>query len=439
MTATLAGHDDDISFIDDDWNNLCFDCDIEYMEEAIPGVPFWSLSGTTAMGQYKRDINRLEVLIARDATPEPDTEVSRHIRRLAVALGVSKGKALTYCTIGTMFRRMPMVAEQIEQSCVFSFDHLREIANAVEAVDDSYCEKLDLALCKLLSATKPRQAVPGVVTLRRMVAELVATIEPSARPITPECVGELPPPQSQLDFGVDDRSPASTTMTVTVPTDEGLGALRIIDAVAEALECSRAQAFIEVVYGRADKVNVTLNCYRNLDSGTMHLESTWLDDVATERWMARVTELCVVGHSGVKGRKPSPHQKATVAGRDAVCRFPGCDKAAAVSQLDHVTRWEEEDGTVTGGPTATWNLHSLCPGCHALKTRGLWDVTLNPDGSTWWTSLEDGHQYIDEPTGPLADAVMTFDKRLHRKVRTVAAHNRARQEHLEKIQGACPF
>jgi hypothetical protein len=81
-------------------------------------------------------------------------------------------------------------------------------------------------------------------------------------------------------------------------------------------------------------------------------------------------------------------------------------------------------------------MHSLCPGCHSLKTRGLYDVTLNPDGSDWWTSVEDGHVYVSTPTGPLADAVLDFDSRLHRKVRTLASHNAARLRWLADIEDA---
>ncbi len=40
-------------------------------------------------------------------------------------------------------------------------------------------------------------------------------------------------------------------------------------------------------------MKVTLNCYRNLDTGEMHLENQWLNGVATDTWMRRVTDLTV--------------------------------------------------------------------------------------------------------------------------------------------------
>ncbi|MCJ7858618.1 HNH endonuclease signature motif containing protein [Corynebacterium kalidii] len=422
----------DLGFIERDFEELYFDCDVEYVEENLD-EPCWAVSAQEVMYSAKRQVNVLELDIAREATPSPTDEVSRHARKLSVGLGVSKGKALAYCDIGTMLSRMPALALAL-QGGAFSFDHLRALADSVVAVDDAHVAEVESGVVSLVTPTTPRQVVPGVVTLRRLVQQVVAEVQPSARPIDPEGQGEPPPPEAQLDFSVDTRADAATTFRVTVPTDEGIGMIRIIDAVAAARGCSRSRALVDLVHGRAGDVSVTLNCYRNLDDGRMHLESTWLHEVATERWMARVTELCVAGHSEVSGYTPSAHQRATDAGRDGTCRFPGCDSPAATAQLDHVTRWDGEDDG--GGKTATWSMHSLCPGCHSLKTRGLYDVTLNPDGSDWWTSVEDGHVYVSTPTGPLADAVLDFDTRLHRKVRTLARHNEARMRWIAEIEAA---
>lgn len=424
----------DMSFIERDYAELAFDCDVEYFEENLD-EPFWAVYGQEQMFAARRNINLLELDIALGAAPESYVEVSRHLRKLSMGLGVSKGKALAYSDIGTMLYRMPRVEEQL-RSGAFSFDHLWALADSVSAVAEENIGAVEAELVVVLTPTSPRQAVYGVRTLRRLAQQVVAEIDPLARPIDPEGEGEAPPPHAQPDFGVDDRCDGATTFYVTVPKDEGLGALRIIDAVAAARGCSRAQALIDLIHGRAGDVSVTLNCYRNLDSGRMRLESTWLHEVATERWMSRVTDLCIAGHSEVSGYTPTKHQRAVDAGRDGTCRFPGCDSPAATAQLDHVARWTGGDGDGAGGKTATWAMHTLCPGCHSLKTRGLYDVTHNPDGSDWWTSVDDGHVYVSVPTGPLAEAVLDFDTRLQRKVKTLAAHNRARLDRIAEIEEA---
>ncbi|HIW92317.1 MAG TPA: HNH endonuclease [Candidatus Corynebacterium avicola] len=410
------------------------------VEREEPEGPFWA-TGQAKGSSFKSQANMMELLTAISVTPDGQTEVSRHIRSVARQLGVSPGKAQQYCDIGIMYRHFPAIGRRL--TCgAFSFDHLRVLADATAGVSERYRELVDAAVAQLLAPVRARQTVPGVRTLARMVRETIADVAPLARPVDPEGEGEIPPPQAQLDFAVDERSDHSTTFVVTVPVDEGTGVVRMIDAVADQLGCSRAQAFVELVHGRINKggrVNVTLNCYRNLDTGTMHLESAWLSEVATKRWISRVTSMCVAGHSEHTRRHNSDHQRATIAGRDGTCRAPGCDAPAATAEIDHVARWTgefAEDGTPTGGKTATWAEQSLCTPCHSLKTRGLLDVRLNPDGSTCWTSHDDGHQYVDLPTGPLANAVLDFSTRLHRKVATREEHNRARLAHIAEVEKA---
>lgn len=410
------------------------------VEREEPEGPFWA-TGQAAGTSFKIQANMLELVTAISVTPDGETEVSRHIRSVARQLGVSPGKAQQYCDIGIMYDRFAAIGRRL--TCgAFSFDHLRVLADATGGVSESFREAVDDAVAQLLAPVRARQTVPGVRTLARMVRETIAGVAPLARPIDPEGEGEIPPPQAQLDFAVDERSDHSTTFVVTVPVDEGTGVVRMIDAVAEQLGCSRAQAFVELVHGRINKdgrVNVTLNCYRNLDTGTMHLESAWLGEIATKRWMSRVTSLCIAGHSEHRGYRNTEHQRAIIAGRDGTCRAPGCDAPAATAEIDHVSRWSGEftsDGTPTGGKTATWAEQSLCTSCHSLKTRGLLDVRLNPDGSTCWTSHDDGHQYVDLPTGPLANAVLDFSTRLHRKVATREEHNRVRLEHIAEVEKA---
>jgi hypothetical protein len=405
--------------------------------ERLHAEPRWDTPQRSRLSRMKVRANRTDLDIAAAVAPDPGREVARHLRTVAANLGVSRGRALAYCDIGTMLVTMPGVRAAL--TCgVFSFDHLRVLADATCAVDDAHRDAVERDLVDLLTPEVPNQAVPGVYTLRRQVTELVGRHQPSARPADPD-EDTAPPPKAehQLEFAVDTRSPDRTVLQVDLPVDEATGVLRIIDAVAADRGTSRAKALTDLVHGSVEGVSVTLNCYRNLDSGDMHLENIWLSQVATERWMARVTDLRVPGHSEVDSYSTTDGQRATLAGRDGTCRFPGCDRPAATAERDHVERWDEalvDDGR--GGKTATWAMHSLCPDCHKMKTRGLWDVTLNPDGTCWWTSIGDGHTVVTVPTGPLAKAVLTFDRRLQRRVAVRAEHNAARDEYLASVRAA---
>ena len=80
-----------------------------------------------------------------------------------------------------------------------------------------------------------------------------------------------------------------------------------------------------------------------------------------------------------------------VVARDRVCRFPGCRRAAARSQIDHAQAWND------GGDTSPGNLGALCVRHHQLKTHAGWRITdSRPDGSCTWTSPH-GRTYEHEP------------------------------------------
>jgi len=66
--------------------------------------------------------------------------------------------------------------------------------------------------------------------------------------------------------------------------------------------------------------------------------------------------------------------------RDRRCRFPGCRRAAHLSDLDHAKSWE------SGGETSLQNLGALCRRHHRLKTHGGWKIESFSDGSCTWTS-----------------------------------------------------
>jgi hypothetical protein len=83
--------------------------------------------------------------------------------------------------------------------------------------------------------------------------------------------------------------------------------------------------------------------------------------------------------------------------RDRTCRFPGCRRSAALSDIDHAKSWE------TGGHTSPDNLGALCRRHHRLKTHDGWKVESREDGSCTWTSPL-GKIYLT-PARPIGDAI----------------------------------
>jgi len=79
--------------------------------------------------------------------------------------------------------------------------------------------------------------------------------------------------------------------------------------------------------------------------------------------------------------------------RDGVCRFPGCTRAAARCDVDHVVAWSD------GGRTVADNLTHLCRHHHVVKHQSTWQSRLAPDGTVTWTSPT-GRTHHDPPAPP---------------------------------------
>jgi hypothetical protein len=66
--------------------------------------------------------------------------------------------------------------------------------------------------------------------------------------------------------------------------------------------------------------------------------------------------------------------------RDETCRFPGCNKRAVHSDLDHT------HARMDGGKTCAVNLEHLCRRHHVMKHKCGWKVTQLPGGTLNWVS-----------------------------------------------------
>jgi hypothetical protein len=115
-----------------------------------------------------------------------------------------------------------------------------------------------------------------------------------------------------------------------------------------------------------------------------------------------IAELRPVSHPGESPPEPRYRPSSALADflrcRDLTCRFPGCDTAANICDLDHTIPYE------LGGPTHASNLKALCRKHHLLKTfwsgPGGWHDEQLPDATVIWTSPS-GHTYRTQPGSAL--------------------------------------
>ena len=90
-------------------------------------------------------------------------------------------------------------------------------------------------------------------------------------------------------------------------------------------------------------------------------------------------------------------QRRALAVRDGGCTFPGCDARIAWTDAHHTRHWHRDRG-----PSDLDNFALVCRRHHGVAHRTGWNVTLQPDGWTLWTT----------PTG------RTFSGQQHHRQRT---------------------
>ena len=121
---------------------------------------------------------------------------------------------------------------------------------------------------------------------------------------------------------------------------------------------------------------------------------------------------------GRRAYAPSARLRKAVQATHPTCTAPGCCRPAIHCEIDHRKEFDR------GGCTNLCNLKPLCKLHHELKTRKLWKVDDNGDGTETWTSylgftytvrpkrlpLPDAPPIEDEPPPEVADRLPeTFD------------------------------
>jgi hypothetical protein len=98
----------------------------------------------------------------------------------------------------------------------------------------------------------------------------------------------------------------------------------------------------------------------------------------------------VVIETSIAEYLPDTAMRRFIQKRDQHCRFPGCARNARRCEPDHVIPYSR------GGPTAIWNLASLCKHHHRVKHQAGWTLTMTRDGICTWADPH-GRQYATWP------------------------------------------
>ena len=98
----------------------------------------------------------------------------------------------------------------------------------------------------------------------------------------------------------------------------------------------------------------------------------------------------VVIETSINQYLPNAAMRRFLRKRDGTCRFPGCARGARRCEPDHVIPYSR------GGPTAPYNLASLCKHHHRVKHDAGWKLVMTREGHCTWTDPH-GRQYATHP------------------------------------------
>lgn len=301
-------------------------------------------------------------------------------------------------------------------------------------VDASLYRHIDAMLVKYLYPKKPGQVMPTKNAIARRISKEIEALDST--------VTDKPRQADRKDFEhfdilISQRS-GDNARSFRFDTDVATSATidARIRAHAKDTGLSMRDATVELLLG-ASGPKVSLQCYRASDiPGAPVFVST---DTATatgagyevvfgkqaEDLASQATKIVDVDDAltfQVASYVATSAMRAAVVGRDGTCRYPGCSKPVATSQLDHVIEYDE------GGPTTPANLVALCQHHHNIKTDRRVRPIFEPASGTVVWLFADGSWSSTEPNGPLANSQRKW-------VRTVADQvARYRQERREQAQ-----
>ncbi|MGP6173552.1 HNH endonuclease signature motif containing protein [Corynebacterium sp. A21] len=410
------------------------------------------------LAQAFRQVRKAEYLAWRQALPTSPEGRERDFIELSATITRSNGMhsnfiAANLYALDTL-DQLPRLRALIETYFHVDMARLRSIDLQLTGIpvvlrtDQDFWECLDERLSDLLTPAKPNELLPVSGTITKAIKSVIKALTPE--PAEPESAEDsedseaehpaedsptAPEPPPENDFTSSFRSTPQTDGSVMfeIRTDQGT-ATKIEEAVrarASSQAINFTQAFIEI-FLMSVTVAITLNLYKAKDlpdaPGFLQPFGT-LDPRETEAMAAAaklIRDADAAGTLRVNSYQATAALRAAVEGRDGVCRWPGCNRPASRSQLDHRINYRD------GGPTSADNLLSLCQTHHNRKTDEQVHYLLDPyTGDVYWLFSE-GTWTVNRAEGPLAPNQKHWNQTLAQ--RQTGRQERARAKERERAE-----
>ncbi|KUI02703.1 HNH endonuclease signature motif containing protein [Mycobacterium sp. IS-3022] len=370
---------------------------------------------------------------AEGIDPDPGWSMVTGFARTSAEIGAAMNMAPSVASrlvsqAESLDTRLPKLARLLEQGAV-DWTTTQLIITRTELVCDSLIGRIDEAMAERLARwqTWSRRRVKDVVD------RLVCEIDPEAAKerrasserdryisVSPQIDGtaQLRGRISARAGAAFDRRLSQLAMSVCANDSRTVAQRRAdaLDALTEgrglSCDCGKPDCRARGSAEEEGQVHTVINVIASEETLTGesdrpgYLEGFGVIDADLVREIAetatmRPLEPPIVTPEQSVRYQPSAEVNRWVRFRDLTCRFPGCDRQAAICDLDHTTPFNHAD-PAAGGLTVPWGLADYCREHHRMKTfhggpDGWRDEQLS-DGTIVWTSPT-GRTYRTSPGG----------------------------------------
>ena len=234
---------------------------------APPPRKRWATERDEPVTNLARARNILDVELAEGVAPAGDDDVDSHAASVATRIGAGKSRAVDYCDVGIMFRRMPRIRD-LCRSGAFPLWHLTKMAAAVVAVSDDDIAEVESTFLDYLHPRRDFQALPGIRVFMRELRRMVESVEPIVTP--PD--EDDPKPITGESYSVDNEYPGEYGELRAILRKDRLAEF---DATVRAIrdskikageDCSLGDALMAMCRGDFAGAKVTMNIYVDGDA-----------------------------------------------------------------------------------------------------------------------------------------------------------------------------
>ncbi|HEX3822918.1 MAG TPA: DUF222 domain-containing protein [Mycobacteriales bacterium] len=323
-----------------------------------------------------------------------------------LSTGAGIGQVYLVDQIGT---QLPMSWEALDRG-ELTIDHVRRLARVTRACAPRVAQAVD---AHVVPAAIARGWTPGELHSAAMKAVIEVDPDGAAdRAAKAKAAADVRVFPATDETAVLEANGDAATLRQVMDAIEARAAALAADGDRLPVGLRRFNALADLVLGRAaDRPNVEVVLTMDLTTwlglnhnpgelsgyGPISAEAAraLANDANFRRLITDPTSRATLD-LGTRRYRPTAALRRFIWSRDRTCQFPGCNRPARATDLDHRTNFTPDGSSDDGGKTNPDNLHCLCRMHHNHKTRKHWRAAIAPDGTETWTSAL-GYTYRTRP------------------------------------------